>query len=61
VAELTLQAHHFSIYDNELLSDDYINGLIASTPSGMQTDRNIHGAVGGGTGGLYIGILMRTT
>lgn len=40
---INVTAHHFSIYDNELLSDDYINGLIASTPSGVQTDRNIHG------------------
>lgn len=48
-----VRAHHFSIFDNELLGDDAIGSLIASTPSGMQTDRNIYGRWVAAQGAIY--------
>lgn len=41
--KLNIRAFHFTIYDNEFLEEEYVQSIIASTPSGMFTDRDILG------------------
>lgn len=40
---LNIKAFHFDIYDNEFLDQEYVESIVASTPSGMFTDRDIYG------------------
>lgn len=40
---LNIKAFHFSLFDNEKLDPEYVESIVASTPSGMFTDRDIHG------------------
>lgn len=49
-----VRSYHFNIYDNEFLDAEYIEGLIASTPSGMMTDRNIWGKWVAAEGAIYV-------
>lgn len=41
--QLNIKAFQFTLYDNTFLNDEYVNSIIASTPSGMFTDRDILG------------------
>ena len=41
--QLNIAEFNFTIHDNTTLSDEYIESLIASTPSGVFTDRNLKG------------------
>lgn len=50
---INIRAHHFDIFDNEMLDDDYVKSMIASTPSGMFTDRNIWGKWVAAEGAIY--------
>lgn len=40
---LNIKAFHFSLFDNIFLDPEYVESIVASTPSGMFTDRDIHG------------------
>jgi PBSX family phage terminase large subunit len=40
---LNIKAFHFTLYDNVFLDSEYVESIIASTPSGMFTDRDING------------------
>lgn len=40
---LNIRAFHFTLYDNIFLDPEYVESIVASTPSGMFTDRDIHG------------------
>jgi PBSX family phage terminase large subunit len=41
--KLNIKAFHFSLFDNDQLDKDYVESIVASTPSGMFTDRDIYG------------------
>lgn len=40
---LNIRAFHFTLFDNIFLDPEYIESIVASTPSGMFTDRDIKG------------------
>ncbi|WP_226639302.1 PBSX family phage terminase large subunit [Priestia flexa] len=40
---LNIKAFHFSLFDNIYLDPEYVESIVASTPSGMFTDRDIYG------------------
>ncbi|USD79720.1 PBSX family phage terminase large subunit [Bacillus safensis] len=40
---LNIRAFHFSLFDNNFLDPEYVESIVASTPSGMFTDRDIQG------------------
>ncbi len=40
---LNIKVFHFTLFDNIFLDSEYVESIIASTPSGMFTDRYIHG------------------
>lgn len=40
---LNIRAFHFTLFDNIFLDPEYVESIIASTPSGMFTDRDIYG------------------
>ena len=40
---LNIRAFHFTLFDNDKLDPEYVESIVKSTPSGMYTDRNIHG------------------
>ncbi|WP_324728796.1 PBSX family phage terminase large subunit [Lysinibacillus fusiformis] len=40
---LNIKVFHFTLFDNIFLDPEYVESIIASTPSGMFTDRDIHG------------------
>ncbi|PAD17398.1 PBSX family phage terminase large subunit [Shouchella clausii] len=40
---LNIKAFHFTLYDNVFLDPEYVESIIASTPSGMFTERDIFG------------------
>lgn len=40
---LNIRAFHFTLFDNIFLDPEYIESIIASTPSGVFTDRDIYG------------------
>ena len=46
-------ANHFELFDNTFLNQRYIDNLIATTPSGMFTDRGIYGRWTIGEGAVY--------
>lgn len=50
---VNILSHHFSIFDNEFLDQEYIEGLMASTPTGVFTDRNIYGRWVSAEGAVY--------
>lgn len=41
--QLNIKAFHFTLFDNDKLDPEYIESIVASTPSGMFTDRDIKG------------------
>lgn len=40
---LNIRAFHFTLFDNDTLSPEYIDSIVKATPSGMYTDRDIYG------------------
>ncbi|MGM0903073.1 MAG: PBSX family phage terminase large subunit [Bacillota bacterium] len=40
---VNIRAFHFSLFDNVFLDPEYVESIVASTPTGMFTDRDIHG------------------
>lgn len=40
---VNIRAFHFTLFDNNSLSDEYVDSIVKSTPSGMYTDRDIYG------------------
>lgn len=46
-------ANHFELFDNTFLNQRYIDNLIATTPSGMFTERGIYGRWVIGEGAVY--------
>lgn len=40
---LNIRSFHFALFDNIFLDPEYVESIVASTPSGMFTDRDIHG------------------
>lgn len=40
---LNIKAFQFTLFDNTFLDSEYVESIIASTPSGMFTDRDIYG------------------
>lgn len=40
---LNIKSFHFTLFDNVFLDSEYVESIVASTPSGMFTDRDIHG------------------
>lgn len=41
--QLNIRAFNFTLYDNTFLNKEYVESIVASTPSGMFTDRDILG------------------
>lgn len=41
--KLNIKSFHFTLFDNEFLSEEYVNSIIRSTPAGMFADRDIYG------------------
>lgn len=41
--QLNIRAFNFSLFDNTELNEEYVESIVASTPSGMFTDRDIYG------------------
>lgn len=50
---LNIRAFHFTLFDNIYLDPEYVESIIASTPSGMFTDRDIHGQWVSAKGVIY--------
>ena len=46
-------ANHFTIFDNNFLNKRFIDNIIATTPSGVFTERGIHGRWTIGEGAIY--------
>jgi len=40
---VNIRAFHFSLFDNIFLDPEYVESIVASTPTGMFTDRDIYG------------------
>lgn len=51
--QLNIKAFHFSLFDNTTLDPEYVQSIIASTPSGMFTDRDIYGRWVAAEGVIY--------
>lgn len=45
--------NHFTLFDNNFLNDRYVENLIATTPSGVFTERGIYGRWVSGEGAVY--------
>ncbi|MED4461851.1 PBSX family phage terminase large subunit [Metabacillus fastidiosus] len=50
---LNIRAFHFTLYDNVFLDPEYVESIVASTPSGMFTDRDIKGQWVAAEGVIY--------
>ncbi|WP_203364736.1 PBSX family phage terminase large subunit, partial [Bacillus sp. REN10] len=51
--KLNIKAFHFTLFDNIYLDEEYVESIIASTPSGMFTDRDIYGLWVAAEGVIY--------
>jgi PBSX family phage terminase large subunit len=40
---LNIRAFHFSLFDNIFLDPEYVESIVAATPTGMFMDRDVHG------------------
>ena len=49
----SILSYNFTIFDNNFLNDRYRDNIIATTPTGMFTDRNIYGKWVSGDGVIY--------
>lgn len=50
---LNIKAFHFTLFDNDKLSPEYVDSIIKSTPAGMFTDRDIYGKWVSAQGVIY--------
>ncbi|MER2119223.1 MAG: PBSX family phage terminase large subunit [Solibacillus sp.] len=50
---VNIRAFHFTLFDNDRLDPEYVESIVASTPSGMFTDRDIHGQWVAAEGVIY--------
>lgn len=50
---LNIRAFNFTLFDNTQLDPEYVESIIAATPSGMFTDRDIHGLWVSAEGVIY--------
>lgn len=50
---LNIRAFHFTLFDNIFLDPEYVESIVASTPSGMFTDRDIKGQWVAAQGAIY--------
>lgn len=50
---LNIKAFHFDLFDNTFLDPEYVESIVASTPSGMFSDRDIHGLWVAAEGVIY--------
>jgi PBSX family phage terminase large subunit len=46
-------SNHFTVFDNNFLNQRYVDNLIATTPSGVFTERGIYGRWTSGEGAVY--------
>lgn len=51
--QVNIRAFNFTLFDNVFLNDEYIESIIASTPSGMFTQRDIYGTWVASEGVVY--------
>ena len=51
--QLNIRAFIFTLLDNTFLNEEYIESIIASTPSGMFTQRDIYGTWVASEGVVY--------
>lgn len=51
--QVNIRAFHFNLFDNTELGREYIESIVASTPSGMFTDRDIYGRWTSAEGVVY--------
>ena len=51
--QLNIKAFQFTLFDNTFLNEEYVESIIASTPSGMFTDRDIYGTWVAAEGVVY--------
>lgn len=51
---LNIRAFHFTLFDNDKLDPEYVDSIVASTPSGMFTDRDIYGRWVAAEGVIYL-------
>lgn len=50
---LNIKAFHFTLFDNNFLSPEYVESIVKSTPLGMFTDRDIYGKWVSAQGVIY--------
>lgn len=50
---LNIRAFHFTLFDNDKLDSEYVDSIVAATPSGMFTDRDIYGLWVAAEGVIY--------
>lgn len=50
---LNIRAFHFTLFDNIFLDPEYVESIVASTPTGMYTDRDIFGLWVAAEGVIY--------
>lgn len=50
---LNIRSFNFTLFDNDKLDPEYVESIVASTPSGMFTDRDIHGQWVAAEGVIY--------
>jgi PBSX family phage terminase large subunit len=50
---LNIRAFNFNLFDNDKLDPEYVESIVASTPSGMFTDRDIYGRWVAAEGVIY--------
>ena len=51
--QLNIRAFNFTLFDNTFLNKEYVESIIAATPSGMFTDRDIYGVWVASEGVVY--------
>ncbi|USK44639.1 PBSX family phage terminase large subunit [Cytobacillus oceanisediminis] len=51
--KLNIKAFHFTLFDNVYLDEEYVESIIAATPTGMFTDRDIYGLWVAAEGVIY--------
>lgn len=51
--KLNIKAFHFTLFDNVYLDEEYVESIIAATPTGMFTDRDIYGMWVAAEGVIY--------
>ena len=50
---LNIRAFNFTLFDNDQLDSEYVESIVAATPSGMFTDRDIYGLWVSAEGVIY--------